>query len=184
MAAREAAGRLGGDAVDGAPLILCAHSPCTAALRRFVQRCQDPGRRLMASHSIELEPSQLLSAGKRSSGWDGPVFALVTPGRSPWQALRWAVASVGAGVAPAVVVCEVDEPAAERSSVGATAALVAPTDADLGESVVVRASWRDLPPRDGPLTESIQALALGAGEEPGGVRIGAPVSRESKEPTG
>jgi hypothetical protein len=180
LAAREAVRPLAGNGADGVPLVLCAHLHCTAAFRRFVARCSDPERRLLASHSIDLESSQLLSEGKGTLSWHGPAFVLVTPDSSPGQALKWAVGSVAAGTAAAVAVCEVDELSAEGRAVAATAVLVA-AGTGPGGALTVRGCWRGVPLGTGSLAECIPAFAPEAGEALGAVQIGAPVHRRSEQ---
>jgi hypothetical protein len=172
-AASEAAAPLPPEAMGGVPLLLCAHAHCTTALRQFADRFQNPDRPLTATDSIGLEPSQLLSAGKRSAGWTGPTFALVTPRCAAWQALRWALAVVAAGGVPAAVVCEVEAPeAASSPRVSCARAVALATTGALEEATRVDESWRGLAHLQGGLAPVLEAVTARSGAGGGEVQVG------------
>ncbi|MEV6398555.1 hypothetical protein AB0M39_27910 [Streptomyces sp. NPDC051907] len=118
-----------------APIVLAATDYCLRAVAEFTAKCEDTAQRLRPSVSLALEPSLLLGRFTVEHAWQGPCYALATPGGAGESALRWAMAAVESGTVPAAVVCEVVHGrAAGEETLLAAAALIGPDGATTSEA--------------------------------------------------
>ncbi|MCX5205051.1 hypothetical protein OG897_26785 [Streptomyces sp. NBC_00237] len=91
----------------GPPVILDVDAYCRFAAGQFVDRCEDPARRLRPSDSVALEPVGLLQQFTARTGWRGPCYATSTPQDGGATALALGLGLVKAGRVPSAYVCEV-----------------------------------------------------------------------------